>query len=129
VHNSQVTNSYHRCYQFKLLDKSLHLQEIPQNQPKYCSEPWWNCSTMSDYTSLISEYQPWANECDKLVVETSHGVLRGYSKGKGEPAILCIHGNSFCLSIFEHIIVNTKGHRVVAFDLPGHGASSDAHGK
>jgi pimeloyl-ACP methyl ester carboxylesterase len=84
---------------------------------------------MSDYTSLISEFQPWAEECDKLVVETTHGVLCGVSRGKGEPAILCIHGNSFCMGIFEHIVMNTKGHQVVAFDLPGHGSSSDAVGK
>jgi pimeloyl-ACP methyl ester carboxylesterase len=86
---------------------------------------------MSDYQSSIAEYQSWANQCDEIVVETTHGVLRGLANGKGEPAILCIHGNSFCLNIFQHILTSdlTKKHRVIAFDLPGHGGSSDAPGK
>jgi pimeloyl-ACP methyl ester carboxylesterase len=86
---------------------------------------------MSNFQSSIADLQPWAEQCDGIVAETSHGVLRGMANGEGEPAILCIHGNSFCLNIFEHILTSdlTKKHRVIAFDLPGHGRSTDAPGE
>ncbi|MDC9624011.1 alpha/beta hydrolase [Xenorhabdus sp. XENO-7] len=46
--------------------------------------------------------------------------------GKGLPVLL-IHGNSSCKGIFRHQIEYLKGdYRVLALDLPGHGASSNA---
>ena len=49
------------------------------------------------------------------------------SGGKG-PAILLIHGRSFDAQTFRHQLNGDVGvkHRVVAFDLPGHGDSSPA---
>ncbi|MBI6548292.1 alpha/beta fold hydrolase [Xenorhabdus lircayensis] len=46
--------------------------------------------------------------------------------GNGLPVLL-IHGNSSCKEIFRHQINYLKGkYRVLALDLPGHGASSNA---
>ena len=49
------------------------------------------------------------------------------SSGNG-PAILLIHGRSFDAQTFSHQLVSDFGnnHRVIAFDLPGHGDSSPA---
>ncbi|OCL02745.1 alpha/beta-hydrolase, partial [Glonium stellatum] len=46
-----------------------------------------------------------------------------------KPALLLIHGNSSCSRIFSPIVSNpyfTDDRRIITFDLPGHGASSDA---
>ncbi|CDL81295.1 alpha/beta fold hydrolase [Xenorhabdus szentirmaii] len=46
--------------------------------------------------------------------------------GEGMPVLL-IHGNSSCKEIFRHQINALKGkYRVLALDLPGHGASENA---
>jgi pimeloyl-ACP methyl ester carboxylesterase len=68
---------------------------------------------------------------DSFIVDTPHGRLAGAARGQGEPAILCIHGNSFCKEIFEHILASnvTSTNRVILFDLPGHGGSENALGK
>ncbi|KAL2005546.1 hypothetical protein VTN00DRAFT_10039 [Thermoascus crustaceus] len=62
-------------------------------------------------------------------VQTSHGTIHVVSAGSGDPAILLIHGNSANWRMFKHIFADerlTSSHRLVAFDLPGHGESSDA---
>ncbi|MDR0217295.1 MAG: alpha/beta hydrolase [Enterobacteriaceae bacterium] len=47
--------------------------------------------------------------------------------GSGLP-VLFIHGNSSCKEIFQHQVAYFKPrYRVLALDLPGHGASSDAY--
>ncbi len=47
------------------------------------------------------------------------------------PSLLLIHGNSFCSKIFRHIQTSPRllslTSQIIAFDLPGHGSSSDAH--
>lgn len=50
------------------------------------------------------------------------------SRGDG-PAILFIHGNSSCKEVFgrQFAAPELSGYRLIAFDLPGHGASGDAH--
>ena len=42
--------------------------------------------------------------------------------------LLMIHGNSFCRSVFRHQLHSSlaANHRLIAFDLPGNGESSDA---
>ena len=42
--------------------------------------------------------------------------------------MLLIHGNSACKEIFARQFESrlTQGYRLIAFDLPGHGASADA---
>jgi pimeloyl-ACP methyl ester carboxylesterase len=46
------------------------------------------------------------------------------------PALLLIHGNSFCSQIFQHMLTSPRllsaAKKIVAFDLPGHGLSTDA---
>jgi pimeloyl-ACP methyl ester carboxylesterase len=61
-------------------------------------------------------------------VETSHGSLAVEESGQGEIPILMVHGNSFCREVFRHQLHSslTVNHRLIAFDLPGHGESSNA---
>ena len=49
------------------------------------------------------------------------------SKGTG-PAVLLIHGNSSCKEVFRNQLEGELGrrYRMIALDLPGHGASEDA---
>jgi len=62
------------------------------------------------------------------VIKTSHAdIAIAETSGKGMP-VLFIHGNSNCKEAhrkqYEGVVGAT--HRVIAMDLPGHGASSDA---
>jgi pimeloyl-ACP methyl ester carboxylesterase len=61
-------------------------------------------------------------------VETSHGSLAVEESGQGEIPLLMIHGNSFCRGVFRHQLQSslTANHRLIAFDLPGCGQSSNA---
>jgi pimeloyl-ACP methyl ester carboxylesterase len=61
-------------------------------------------------------------------IETSHGSLEVEESGQGEIPLLMIHGNSFCRDVFRHQLHSslTANHRLIAFDLPGCGESSDA---
>ncbi len=60
--------------------------------------------------------------------ETEHGRLAWADSGGEGPVVLFIHGNSACKEIFGRQLVSELGfgYRLIAFDLPGHGASSDA---
>ena len=61
-------------------------------------------------------------------VETSHDDISVVeTSGTGLPIVL-IHGNSSCKEVFVNQLNSPLGdvHRMIAFDLPGHGASSDA---
>jgi pimeloyl-ACP methyl ester carboxylesterase len=62
------------------------------------------------------------------IIDTSHGSLAVEENGRGEIPVLLIHGNSFCRGVFRHQLQGSlaKNHRLIAFDLPGHGESSDA---
>lgn len=60
--------------------------------------------------------------------ETDHGRIAWVeTEGEG-PAVLFIHGNSSAKEIFARQFDSEIGkrRRLIAFDLPGHGASSDA---
>jgi len=62
------------------------------------------------------------------IVRTSHADIAVWeSGGRGLPIVL-IHGNSSCKEIFAGQIESALGstYRMIALDLPGHGASSDA---
>jgi pimeloyl-ACP methyl ester carboxylesterase len=67
-------------------------------------------------------------QIQNLEIQTSHATLAVQSVGTGSPALLCIHGNSFCSKIFKHILASSLAttNRIIAIDLPGHGQSSDA---
>ncbi|KAF2465625.1 alpha/beta-hydrolase [Lindgomyces ingoldianus] len=66
-----------------------------------------------------------------FTLETGHGLIsiRDTNLKNSAPALLLIHGNSFTSQIFKHILndpVFLSSWRIITFDLPGHGASSDA---
>ncbi|MDR3497647.1 MAG: alpha/beta hydrolase [Parvibaculum sp.] len=60
--------------------------------------------------------------------ETPHGRISWVDTGGEGPVVLLIHGNSSCKEIFGRQLVSELGlsYRMIAFDLPGHGQSSDA---
>ena len=61
-------------------------------------------------------------------IATSHGTLAVEECGEGEMPVLLIHGNSSCRGVFRHQMQGqlSQNRRLIAFDLPGHGSSSDA---
>lgn len=61
-------------------------------------------------------------------IQTSHGKIAYAQSKESGPVILLIHGNSSCKEVFtQQLEAAELGEwRVVAFDLPGHGASEDA---
>jgi pimeloyl-ACP methyl ester carboxylesterase len=61
-------------------------------------------------------------------VRTTHGSLVVEECGSGETPVLLIHGNSSCRGVFQRQLDSplSRRRRLVAFDLPGHGQSSDA---
>ena len=60
--------------------------------------------------------------------ETSHGNIAFKESSGSGPAVLFIHGNSACKEVFDLQFDGVPGqrYRMIAFDLPGHGESSDA---
>lgn len=65
---------------------------------------------------------------DTGTIETSHGEISYMQSQAKGPAILLIHGNSSCKEVFarQFDAPELAEYRLVAFDLPGHGASRDA---
>ncbi len=61
-------------------------------------------------------------------VETVHGELAYADSRSPGPAVLFVHGNSSCKEIFARQLESPlrAGRRLIAFDLPGHGGSSNA---
>ena len=59
---------------------------------------------------------------------TSHGSLAVEESSQGDIPVLLIHGNSSCRGVFRHQLQGrlAQNHRLIAFDLPGHGQSSNA---
>jgi pimeloyl-ACP methyl ester carboxylesterase len=63
------------------------------------------------------------------LVETTHATISVRERpGSGGPTVVFIHGNSSCKEIFREQFAAPElaRMRLVAFDLPGHGASQDA---
>jgi pimeloyl-ACP methyl ester carboxylesterase len=62
------------------------------------------------------------------IIATSHGSLAVEESGQGGIPVLLIHGNSFCRGVFRNQLQGriANNHRFIAFDLPGHGQSSNA---
>ena len=61
-------------------------------------------------------------------IKTSHAdIAISETSGEGFPVLL-IHGNSACKEVFRNQLQGEIGgkYRMIAMDLPGHGASSDA---
>jgi pimeloyl-ACP methyl ester carboxylesterase len=64
----------------------------------------------------------------EYTIETSHGFLAVEESGRGEIPLLMIHGNSLSRGVFRHQLHSSlaANHRLIAFDLPGNGESSNA---
>lgn len=64
----------------------------------------------------------------QYTIVTSHGSLAVEEHGQGALPVLLIHGNSSCREVFRHQLHGplAQNHRLIAFDLPGHGQSSNA---
>jgi pimeloyl-ACP methyl ester carboxylesterase len=64
----------------------------------------------------------------QYMIATSHGSLAVEESGQGGIPVLLIHGNSFCRGVFRNQMQGqiATNHRFIAFDLPGHGQSSNA---
>jgi pimeloyl-ACP methyl ester carboxylesterase len=62
-------------------------------------------------------------------VSTSVADIAVWDSERAGPAVLLIHGNSSCKEIFRSQFESEAlaALRLVAVDLPGHGASGDAH--
>lgn len=61
----------------------------------------------------------------------AHGIISitDTALKNSAPALILIHGNSSSSKIFKHIITSpyiTTKYRIISFDLPGHGASSNS---
>lgn len=60
-------------------------------------------------------------------IETLYGRIALVDQGAGDKTLFLIHGNSSLKEVFAATIMAFRGrYRVVAMDLPGHGASDDA---
>jgi pimeloyl-ACP methyl ester carboxylesterase len=64
----------------------------------------------------------------QYTLATSHGSIEVEETGHGDLPTLLIHANSSCRGVFRNQMMGplAKSHRLIAFDLPGHGQSSDA---
>jgi pimeloyl-ACP methyl ester carboxylesterase len=64
-------------------------------------------------------------------IETSHGTLAVEISGDRGPDVVFIHGNSSCRDVFAKQVASPllADYRLIRFDLPGHGQSSDAPDK
>jgi ABC-type branched-subunit amino acid transport system permease subunit/pimeloyl-ACP methyl ester carboxylesterase len=64
--------------------------------------------------------------CETMVA-TRHGRVAVSDTGGQGAAILCLHGNSACKEAFARQFAAFRdSHRLIAFDLPGHGVSGNA---
>jgi pimeloyl-ACP methyl ester carboxylesterase len=63
-----------------------------------------------------------------ITLDGTHGRMAVHDSGGDGPALLLVHGNSACKEVFAAQIAAPAlvGWRIVAPDLPGHGASDDA---
>ncbi|MDK1374752.1 MULTISPECIES: alpha/beta hydrolase [unclassified Sinorhizobium] len=61
-------------------------------------------------------------------IRTSHGIMAVEMTAGDGPDVVFIHGNSSSRQVFHRQVSNKtfKNYRLISFDLPGHGESSDA---
>ncbi len=65
---------------------------------------------------------------NQQTISTKHGEIAIVTVGESGPALLFVHGNSACKEVWykQYESDMAASHRLIAMDLPGHGASSDA---
>lgn len=63
----------------------------------------------------------------EIMMKTRHGVVAVSDTGGDKPVILALHGNSACKEAYTKLFKDFReSHRLIAFDLPGHGVSENA---
>ncbi len=69
-----------------------------------------------------------SNLTRRQMIRTSHGDIAVEESGSSGLPVLLIHGNSFCRRVFRNQMQGqlANNHRLIAFDLPGHGQSANA---
>jgi len=69
-----------------------------------------------------------SNATKQYIVGTSHGAIAVEERGAAGIPLLLIHGNSSCRGVFRHQLHARRAdnRRIISFDLPGHGESSNA---
>ena len=61
------------------------------------------------------------------MLQTRHGAVAYSDTGGDKPVLLALHGNSACKEAFTYqFAAFRQTHRLIAFDLPGHGVSDNA---
>lgn len=66
-------------------------------------------------------------DAPEKMVTTRHGQIAVTDTGGDNPVILAIHGNSACKEAYTKLFAAFRNsHRLIAFDLPGHGVSGNA---
>lgn len=62
----------------------------------------------------------------EVMIKTRHGKIAVSDTGGNKPVILAIHGNSACKEAYTKLFAAFHDtHRLIAFDLPGHGVSDN----
>lgn len=87
-------------------------------------------------SSSVSSWRRWSGKRSRealmggareTYLATRHGSIAISDSGTDGPALLLIHGNSACKEAFSRQFRSLKdSYRLLAFDLPGHGVSSNA---
>ena len=76
-------------------------------------------------SSLEKYSQAWQSVGETGTLKLDGVKLAWWRKGEGAQTLVLIHGNSACKEVF-HNQFNQLDMPMIAFDLPGHGSSSDA---
>ncbi|MCR9214293.1 MAG: alpha/beta fold hydrolase [Proteobacteria bacterium] len=64
---------------------------------------------------------------EEKYIETDHGTIAVADSGGDKPVLLCLHGNSSSKEVFQYQFESYRDRfRVIAYDLPGHGVSTNA---
>jgi ABC-type branched-subunit amino acid transport system permease subunit/pimeloyl-ACP methyl ester carboxylesterase len=89
----------------------------------------WKTRTMAAWRRRLgkAEREARMDGAKETCLPTRHGVIAISDSGGTGPALLLIHGNSACKEAFFRQFHTLKdSYRLIAFDLPGHGVSTNA---
>src|SRR5271155_243872 len=102
----------------------VRMTSVPIKQAAIDDFPRPAVSALSAVPFEGLETRPWYDR----MISTSHADISvRQTKGKKLP-ILLLHGGGLCKEVFDRQLESSLGapYRMIAIDLPGHGASSDA---